>query len=731
MIFILYSDINAQSIDQSLGLPEYSYYFVLKGFQEALEKLGEVILVTDPATEVDKIYQDHNCQNCVFLSCSPPHRTLTTLDCPTISVFAWEFSNIPNEVWDNEERNDWRRVLKKHGRTIPLSSDACRAVKEAMGEDFPAVAIPVPIWDQFDRARQLAPELKTLASRSISFTGQIIDSKSFDEQSGEFSSGKLPKSIWQGDDIRLNFSYMVSGRSLQQSNMNTLKGFYAAEEWGAWSRTARPAILLPQAISGDIEVTLELLATGSNIDREIDIQLGKQKFSVRLSDQLKEIRKSLSVEQPFGEVSFGNLDLNIHPDSQDPRTMAIGIKSLSITQPKDDLSRRVDLFLSASQINNAEEELWVDHQLDMHFNNSSQHPLLLKGFYPSEDWGTWSESNSPSIALPAKLCGNYELSVDLHGYGENIFREITLQIGANIFDIKLTEEFELHSFPLVLEPAIKEIFFANILPATPCEGDSDRRNLGIAIRSLSLKSVDKGHVGTVKLERSPQKIEDGELSRLDVNGVVYTSIFNPSDGRKNWIDIVTAFCWALRDKEDATLVLKMTTKESNNFLGTFHLLLSQLAPFKCRVVAIQGFLDDHEYENLILASTYYINASHCEGLCLPLMEYMACGTPAIAPDNTAMADYINDGNAFVVSCSKEQNVWPHDPRDVFRTLRYRINWESLMDNCKLSYQTAKEDPEKYQQMAKNAENKISSYASVEAVTNKLSAFFSEELTARS
>src|SRR3954471_11691317 len=109
MLFILYSEINAASIGANLGMPEYSYYFVLKGFQQALRAIGDIVIVQNPAAEVDAIFHEKQSQGipCVFLSFSPPNKTLTSLACPTICVFAWEFSNIPHEVWGDDSRNDW------------------------------------------------------------------------------------------------------------------------------------------------------------------------------------------------------------------------------------------------------------------------------------------------------------------------------------------------------------------------------------------------------------------------------------------------------------------------------------------------------------------------------------------------------------------------------------------------------------------------------------------------
>ena len=66
-------------------------------------------------------------------------------------------------------------------------------------------------------------------------------------------------------------------------------------------------------------------------------------------------------------------------------------------------------------------------------------------------------------------------------------------------------------------------------------------------------------------------------------------------------------------------------------------------------------------------------------LCMPLMEFMSAGVPAIAPDHTAMADYITTDNAFIVRGTREHNVWPHDPEQMFRTMRYRIEWDSIVE----------------------------------------------------
>jgi hypothetical protein len=189
--------------------------------------------------------------------------------------------------------------------------------------------------------------------------------------------------------------------------------------------------------------------------------------------------------------------------------------------------------------------------------------------------------------------------------------------------------------------------------------------------------------------RRPGALPRHKSSSVDFEGVVYTSVLNPKDGRKNWVEMMTAFCWAFRDVEDATLLLKMTHHDIEQFRGDLIKRLSRLMPFRCRVVALHGFLDETQYRQLIEVSDYYVNASKGEGLCLPLMEFLCCGRPAIAPMHTAMADYLRSEYCFPVASSPESDCWPHDPVGRMLTLSRRLNWQSLVEAFRDSYQQAR------------------------------------------
>jgi glycosyltransferase involved in cell wall biosynthesis len=209
---------------------------------------------------------------------------------------------------------------------------------------------------------------------------------------------------------------------------------------------------------------------------------------------------------------------------------------------------------------------------------------------------------------------------------------------------------------------------------------------------------------------------------LKLSGVVYTCVLNPEDGRKNWIDLISAFCWAFKNEGDATLILKMVHSDPESYRINVMTHLSRLSPFKCRVLVVHGYLDAKEYRRLVEVSTFYVNSSACEGLCLPLVEYLCSGKPAISPMHTAMLDYLNADMAVLVESSTEPASFLHDPANLLRTRRYRQSWESLVQAYQTSYQIATSEPERYRQMSVAARSRLRDFCTVEHVSQTLAAF---------
>ncbi|HTZ70482.1 MAG TPA: hypothetical protein VMB71_07525 [Acetobacteraceae bacterium] len=418
MIIMVYSAFNAASIDEALGAPEYSYWFVRRAFWPVLERSGIVVPVTDPPREVDTIRASANArgETCVFLSFEPPHKTTLGLKCRTIPVFAWEFDTMPDEVWDDEPRNDWRTVLAATGSAITHSSFSAGVIRRSMGADYPVWSIPAPVYDA--NAPFAAAARPYQPTTDLTFGAMVIDSS------------------------------------------------------------------------------------------QVDLEL----FSVH-------------------------------------RAYADGIEALR---------------------------------------------ALAK-------------------------------------------------------------------------------FLAEARPRTA----------------------------------------------LRVAGVVYTVVFNPIDGRKNFNDILGGFLWAFRDREDAMLILKITYYDAVRGLLPVLSDLAKFGRYRCRVVLIHGMLSDEEYRALVRVTSYAVNASTNEGQCLPLMEFMSAGRPAVAPAHTALLDYISPANSFVVRSTERLAPWPHDSRQAERATRHTVSVADIIRAYRESYRVARDDPARYAAMSRAATESLRAFCATTLVEQRL------------
>lgn len=483
MIILISSKISQTDIHASLGKPEYSYFFLMKDFLPALERIGTVIVVDD-AAQIDDLYSQYAAsgEQVVFLSFSPPHQTPIGLRCPTYCVFAWEFDSIPDEEWEDDPRHDWRYVFSRITGAIALSQEAAKAVSRAMGDEYPVIALPAPLWD---RHAELSPPtglLPVLDMRQLTFIGQAIDSP------------------------------------------------------------------------------------------------------------------------------------------------LLGLSA-------DGLARQPDC---ASVASIASASLVVSSLTGRPMRWATTRALLQ---------GWWREA---------------------------------------------------------IEPFLRQPTAASIGSA--------------AVTALSSQS---GSTVGAKPFLKPQL--------LKLSGVVYTCVLNPGDGRKNWIDLISAFTWAFKNEGDVTLILKMVHSDPESYRVKVMTHLSRLSPFKCRILVVHGYLEPEEYRRLIEVSTFYVNSSACEGLCLPLVEYLCSGKPAISPLHTAMLDYVNADMAVLVKSSTEPASFLHDPANRLRTRRYRQSWESLVQAYQTSYQIATCEPERYRLMSLAARSELHDFCSVERVSKTLERFLASSV----
>lgn len=365
-----------------------------------------------------------------------------------------------------------------------------------------------------------------------------------------------------------------------------------------------------------------------------------------------------------------------------------------------------------------------------------QTPLDLK--CPTVSLFAWEFDSLPSVAWDEKPQNDWR----------HVFAHISGAIATSREAAGLVAQSMAEGFPVIALPAPVWARFADVCPESGWTSDFGPRSFEFAgqvidSRDLKLnpesvahrpyseakrisKAMLKGWWHEVRLPKAQAGVvkveEESPATRMvEVDGIVYTSVLNPADGRKNWVELLSAFCWAFRDEKNATLVLKMTHNDMDLYRGTLLNLLARLSPFRCRVLVLHGFLEDPQYLQLIKASSYYVNASSGEGLCIPLMEFLCCGKPAIAPAHTAMADYINPNFAFIVKSSLQLTDWPHDPTGMQQTHSHRLNWESLMQAYRTSYATACEGL-RYQILSRQAREHMRSFCSLQRISGELGPF---------
>jgi len=178
MKFLVYSSHDENTIQDSLGMADYSYYFVMKRYLPLLETFGAVAVLDEPPTDEQIAgYVEEDC--CLFMSFTPPDKVAPISLCPIVVVFAWEFSTIPYEVFTRPEDN-WVRDLQYLGRALTHSSYAVGVVRNQLGEDFDIESIPAPLWDSCTASRT-ARQARTPGGLSqIELSCRAIDSACYE-----------------------------------------------------------------------------------------------------------------------------------------------------------------------------------------------------------------------------------------------------------------------------------------------------------------------------------------------------------------------------------------------------------------------------------------------------------------------------------------------------------------------------------------------------------------------
>src|SRR6185437_1656075 len=193
-------------------------------------------------------------------------------------------------------------------------------------------------------------------------------------------------------------------------------------------------------------------------------------------------------------------------------------------------------------------------------------------------------------------------------------------------------------------------------------------------------------------------------------------------------DLLSGYLLALKDRDDATLVVKLVVSaewEAAALAELFAFYRSTGLSHRCRLAFVTAYLSEEQLVELTRASTYYLNTSRAEGSCLPLQNFMAAGRPALAPPHTGMADSIDQQCGYTLDSHPEPAGWPQEVNGGYRTTWHRLVWQSLHDQLRASYEAATESLPRYQAMAIRARERMRQLASAESVWPRLAAALDE------
>lgn len=216
--------------------------------------------------------------------------------------------------------------------------------------------------------------------------------------------------------------------------------------------------------------------------------------------------------------------------------------------------------------------------------------------------------------------------------------------------------------------------------------------------------------------------------RVRLHGVVFTCVLRAEDETRNWTEMLTAFCWAFRDQPDATLVFKLTHSDLSSGRIAMLTNLSRLSPFQCRVVVINAYLEDAEYEHLIAASHYLVHPAQSEASAITVQEFMSAGRPVLAPCHSALSDWIDDDSELRLRSSVQPAYWGRDPDKRLYLRDHRLDWVSFCEVFARSFAIAIDEPERYRALSQRARTVAQERASLDDMAEAWRTFFTRTET---
>jgi hypothetical protein len=145
--------------EEHLGQPAYAYFAVYRAFAPLLSRLGTLVEVKRPESELDyalwRACRDQN--EAVSLSFLPFQAAYLSRHAPNVIYPLWEYPDIPNVDFAGNPRDNWTQLASRVSLILAANSHTARAFERA-GTASHVQVVPVPVRPEFFAVRPWAPD---------------------------------------------------------------------------------------------------------------------------------------------------------------------------------------------------------------------------------------------------------------------------------------------------------------------------------------------------------------------------------------------------------------------------------------------------------------------------------------------------------------------------------------------------------------------------------------------
>jgi hypothetical protein len=465
--------------------------------------------------------------------------------------------------------------------------------------------------------------------------------------------------------------------SLDSPNALIALGFYELEEWGVWSRTENPKLVLPYFVCGEVFIEIETVGFGPNIGREIHISIGGVTSSIALAQQPHTSIHFFNVDSPSRTIEFSNIIPSRLDEVDDPRTMAIGVSKISIAAPC---------------LSNA---TWDGIPTFIDLADPTHNQLDFVGFHSRESWGIWSETDPCHVILPFSVHGDCEIQFFAQGFGENIGTSLTVFLGQSSAQFVLEQEPKQFIFRFKTEEPTHLLrisgFTSNSTRSRP-----GTRSMGIGIHRLQVTLPPDGALVAARIKKrqaiisvlAPRQRTQNtprvvKTPSIETTGFTTVAVFNETSNSNQWRDVVSAFLWTFRENPEATLVIQNSNVSGASFFSELMFLFFRVGEIKCRVIAVHTHDTYRDAPSLLAAADLYVHVDSSITLnnVAPHTDKRSTQFIISSPDDLQL----ESDNIARITPLRQPVKTPGHLHRVERELENVLDWVRLCDEMKHAY----------------------------------------------